>query len=283
MGALKNDSYLNIQAFMVKELKLSGNDLLVYAIIYGFSQDGESDYHGTRAYLAEWCGCTVRGIQKNLNGLVERGLIAKVKTEKGQQVRYVAVRNLDAKKADEYASQFTSEQSSTVNKVPSTSEQSSPVPVNKVPSTSEQSSHRYYRDTIEDKLEDKLEEEDKQNITVVSSARVPTKTEVFDFLTENCPHINPEGFFKYYDKTKWTQNGEPIKDWRRLAVTWEENMIAEVEEADRLPLADEMKLWKEYEKKFGKKVDPYYYGRRQKYVLLAIATDTPLPERSAQQ
>ena len=274
MGALKNDNYLNIQAFMVKELKLSGNDLLVYAIIYGFSQDGINAYHGTRAYLAEWCGCTVRGIQKNLNDLVKRGLIAKVKDENGQQVKYKALWNM------ENASQFTSEQSSPVNKVPSTSEQSSPVPVNKVPSTSEQSSHRYYKDTIEDKLEDKLEEEeDKQNITVVSSARVPTKTEVFDFLTENCPHINPEGFFKYYDKTKWTLNGEPIKDWRRLAVTWEEKMNREAEAAELLPVQEEMKLWKEYEKKFGKKVDPYYYGRRQKYVQLALATDTPLPER----
>ena len=273
MGALKNDNYLNIQAFMVKELKLSGNDLLVYAIIYGFSQDGINAYHGTRTYLAEWCGCTVRGIQKNLNDLVKRGIIAKVKNENGQQVKYKALWNM------ENASQFTSEQSSPVNKVPSTSEQSSPVPVNKVPSTSEQSSHRYYKDTIEDKLEDKLEEEDKQNITVVSSARVPTKTEVFDYLTENCPHINPEGFFKYYDKTKWTQNGEPIKDWRRLAVTWEEKMNREAEAAELLPVQEEMKLWKEYEKKFGKKVDPYYYGRRQKYVQLALATDTPLPER----
>ena len=72
---IKNESYVSIQGWMVTELGLSGNDLMVYAIIYGFCQDGMSTFRGSRQYLADWCGCTVRGIQKNLNNLMEKGLI----------------------------------------------------------------------------------------------------------------------------------------------------------------------------------------------------------------
>ena len=58
-------AYINIQAWMRTELDLKGNDLLVYAIIYGFSQDGDSKFSGSLQYLADWCGCTKQGILKN--------------------------------------------------------------------------------------------------------------------------------------------------------------------------------------------------------------------------
>ena len=38
-----NDKYISIQGWMVEELNSKGNDLLVYAIIYGSSQDNESE------------------------------------------------------------------------------------------------------------------------------------------------------------------------------------------------------------------------------------------------
>lgn len=62
---------------MRTELDLKGNDLLVYAIIYGFSQDDESKFTGSLQYLADWCGATKSGIQKNLKNLIDRGLIKK--------------------------------------------------------------------------------------------------------------------------------------------------------------------------------------------------------------
>jgi predicted transcriptional regulator len=67
---------------MITELKLSGNDLLVYAIIYGFSQDGESRFTGSLQYLADWCNATKAGIQKNLKNLIDMGLIEKYESFK---------------------------------------------------------------------------------------------------------------------------------------------------------------------------------------------------------
>ena len=77
-----NDKYISIQGWMVEELKLKGNDLLVYAIIYGFSQDNESEFTGSLSYLAKWCNSTKNGIQKNLKKLIDAKLISKKSTIK---------------------------------------------------------------------------------------------------------------------------------------------------------------------------------------------------------
>lgn len=74
---VKNTSYVTLQAFMVNDLKLSGNELIVYAVIYGFSQDGKSWFSGSRAYLAHWCQVSKRTVSTNLNKLVKKGLIEK--------------------------------------------------------------------------------------------------------------------------------------------------------------------------------------------------------------
>ena len=74
---VKSENHLVIHGFMRTELGLSGNDLLVYAIIYGFSQDGNSRFIGSLQYLADWCGCSKQGIQKNIKNLLGRNLINK--------------------------------------------------------------------------------------------------------------------------------------------------------------------------------------------------------------
>lgn len=74
---VKDGSYVNIQSFMVKDLKLSGNDLIIYALIYGFCQDGETMFQGSLSYMAEWTSSTKRGIQKTLLRLCEKQLIIK--------------------------------------------------------------------------------------------------------------------------------------------------------------------------------------------------------------
>ena len=71
---------------MVNELKLKGAELIVYAIIYGFSQDGKGKYNGSRGYLARWCNVTEREIAKVLKKLVDKELIIKEKT--GNKVQY---------------------------------------------------------------------------------------------------------------------------------------------------------------------------------------------------
>lgn len=63
---------------MVNDLKLSGNDLMVYAIIFGFSQDGESEFNGSISYLQSFIGASSKNtVKTSLNYLTEMGLIIK--------------------------------------------------------------------------------------------------------------------------------------------------------------------------------------------------------------
>lgn len=77
---INDENYVAIQGWMVNNLGLKGNALFVYAIIYGFSQDGEQWFNGSRQYLADWTASTKRGVDKNLKTLLDMGLIEKKET-----------------------------------------------------------------------------------------------------------------------------------------------------------------------------------------------------------
>lgn len=75
----KKSKYLNIQDWMIDDLHLKGNDLLAYALIYGFSQDDESVYNGSYAYVMYWLSVDERSAVRILKRLESIGLIKKWK------------------------------------------------------------------------------------------------------------------------------------------------------------------------------------------------------------
>lgn len=75
-NSIKNN-YIVIQGWMVTELNLSGNDLLVFALINGFSQDGESEFTGSIKYVCDWLNCSRPTAIKALQNLSEKNLLIK--------------------------------------------------------------------------------------------------------------------------------------------------------------------------------------------------------------
>lgn len=75
MTKIQNNNYITVQGWMINDLKLKGTELLVYAVIYGFSQAEGQRYTGSLQYLAEWCGATKRSVQTALKSLTDRGYI----------------------------------------------------------------------------------------------------------------------------------------------------------------------------------------------------------------
>ena len=139
---IKSDNYIVIQGFMVSDLCLKGNELLIYAIIYGFSQTENQWFTGSRQYLANWTNSTTRSVQKCLNSLTDRGLLAK-REKTVNNIRYCEYLALNP----------CGEQSSLVgNKVHRGREQSSPGVGNKVHRGREQSSHNILDDITTDIL-----------------------------------------------------------------------------------------------------------------------------------
>ena len=74
---LKSENHVTIQGWMCNELELKGNELLVYALIYGFSQDGESSFFGGRKYIAETFNISLPTVDKALQSLLDKGYIIK--------------------------------------------------------------------------------------------------------------------------------------------------------------------------------------------------------------
>lgn len=75
MAELSRDNYVQVSGWMLQDLGLKGNELLIYAIIYGFSQDRKSSYFGDQAYLAAWTNSTVRTVHSSLMKLIGKGLL----------------------------------------------------------------------------------------------------------------------------------------------------------------------------------------------------------------
>lgn len=70
---IKDENFYQIQGFMINRLGLKGVPLSVYAIIYGFSQDGENEYTGSLQYLCDFCGGVSKPtIISALKSLVEK-------------------------------------------------------------------------------------------------------------------------------------------------------------------------------------------------------------------
>ena len=77
------NTYYTVQAWMVNDLGLHGNELALYAIIWGFSQDGRSEFVGSISHIQEWLGCSRPTAIKTLATLAEKGLIIKKVAKNG--------------------------------------------------------------------------------------------------------------------------------------------------------------------------------------------------------
>lgn len=74
---VKRENYITVQGFMLTDLKLKGNELLIYACIYGFSQTENQVFNGGLQYLADWVNSTKQSVIKCLKSLEEKGYIVK--------------------------------------------------------------------------------------------------------------------------------------------------------------------------------------------------------------
>ena len=69
--------YIVILPWMREDLDLKGNELLVYALIHGFSQEAQGCFFGSLEYISKACGCSRPTAIETLKKLRERGLIYK--------------------------------------------------------------------------------------------------------------------------------------------------------------------------------------------------------------
>lgn len=72
---LKDTNYIQIQGWMISRLDLKGNELLVYALIHGFCQDGKNVYNMSFDYIVKWLNSSRSATASSISNLLEKGLI----------------------------------------------------------------------------------------------------------------------------------------------------------------------------------------------------------------
>ena len=187
---------------MVTELGLKGNSLLIYAIIYGFSQEEGQQFTGSLQYLADWTNSTKRGVLKNLQELVNAGLIEK-ENAFINGVKFCAYRRTE----------FTGG-----------GEQSSPGYGTEFTGGMEQSSPNNLLDNSNNNLIDK------NDVPVKPATRPrftkPTLEEVKAYCLERKNKVDPQYFIDYYDRNGWKVGRNSMVDWKATVRTWERKTFA---------------------------------------------------------
>lgn len=81
MSRINDTNYYQVSGWMLNRLQLKGTALDVYAIIYGFSQDGESCFTGSLQYLCDFTNASRPTVIKALKELVEKDVVIKIENE----------------------------------------------------------------------------------------------------------------------------------------------------------------------------------------------------------
>ena len=92
--AVKDECFYTVFGWMTnpKKMNLSGLELQLFAIIYGFCQNQPlNGYYASSNYLAEFTGATSRGVRKALDSLIKKGYIIREEQEKYQTYKYIAL------------------------------------------------------------------------------------------------------------------------------------------------------------------------------------------------
>lgn len=143
---VKPENFVTLSGFMITDLHLKGNELIVYAIIYGFSQAEGTAFRGSAQYLADWTNSTRQGVMKNLKSLMQKGLIDRRAAMINGRSGY-----------EYYATKFTCKQSLPVNGVDTTCKQSLHDLSTEFTPTCKQSLHNNIDNNIADNIDNKID------------------------------------------------------------------------------------------------------------------------------
>ena len=209
------------------DLGLTDKQLKLYALIYGYSQDGMSRMRGTAISIARWLGCSRKHVRVLLRELEDRGLIAhEVIRHMDETFSLFWVVDSEAPRRMEIAGRRRWFGSNL--EVPTDSNPQVPIGSNlEVPT--DRDSNIYSQDSNTKKntrvKNTRIKRDDAQKSMVVFNP--PTIQEVADYSRAQ-GFADPEGFAEYYvayqTEAGWmTGKGSkrhPIDNWKLNVIAW---------------------------------------------------------------
>ena len=186
MSIVKNENHFVVKGFMVNDLNLKGVELMVYAIIYGFSQDGHSRFTGSRQYLADFTGTSKSTIDRALESLIEKNYIIKETSNRNNIVFNEYFQNEDTLfKMSRGVVKMTTNNIDIYKK------------------------------------ENKLY---KYNLKESKNFTPPTLDEIKEYCKQRNNNVDPNYFYDFFSVSNWIDsNGKQVKNWKQKIITWERN------------------------------------------------------------
>ena len=176
--------YITIQQEMRDHLGLKGNELIVFAFINGYSQEGQGCYYGSLANLQRVCGIASRQTAIDvLKSLMAKGYI------------------------------FKTEQS--LNGVKMVSYSVSPIigqGVQKMDKGCPKNGHNNIGDININSL----------SIKGSSHFQKPSLDDIRAYCISRGNNVDPEQFLNFYESKGWMVGKTPMRDWRAAIRTWEQ-------------------------------------------------------------
>ena len=217
---VENDHFYVVRGWMINELKLKGTELVVYAVIYSFTQGIKAqNFTGSAQYLANWTNSTMRSVQMAIKSLNEKGYLKIIKIDATHNAYNVIIpegcKNSNKNKTYEKTSQDLTK------KVRKTYEKTSQDLTKKFRKTYEKTSHN-----INNNINNNIYKTDRLLINgclSVPKNNIPTLEEVTEYVEANGLPIDPKKFYEKNEERGWiTKNGEPIKRWKSVLWSWAE-------------------------------------------------------------
>jgi hypothetical protein len=212
--ALRENNYLVVPATARNQYNLRGSELLVFGIIYGFSQDGQSLFEGSTNYISEWTGLSRRTVLRILKDFTERGIFSKISCS-GRECKYAV--NFDFESDNN--SIITHDKMSQVKDL-TTHDKMSQVPMTKcqqtcdnMAQTCDKMSH-YNIDNINNNI--------KENIKRKKFIK-PSIENIKNYCLEIDSKIDSQRFFDYYEANGWVAGKVSMKDWKAAIRNWTRN------------------------------------------------------------
>ena len=209
---MRKDGYVVVQPWMVTDYNLNGNKLLIYALIWGFSQDDQSCFYGSVSYIVEYFKLSKRAVLNLLGELEKDGLIRKwSETVNGRPTnRYAALRPAACVSASDGCKKCTGEENAPVNNV-------HPDGCKKCTSTGAESAP-------------KKENNNKSENKGPSATRFspPTVEQVRAYFRERGvppadAKTEADKFVDRYEANGWIVGKTKMKDWKAAARNWLRN------------------------------------------------------------
>lgn len=193
---LKESNYITIPALARNEFDLSGNELLIFGIIYGFSQAKKTSYTGTTDYLKIWTGLGERTILRILKKLTDSGVLKKRKVGSNECHYSVNFSNTDCQ-----------------NDIQPTAKMADTDCQNGIQPTAKMADNIIYTYS-----KDNIKENNKRK-----KFKKPTIEEIKKYCQEINSNIDPQRFFDYYQANGWTAGRVPMKNWHAAVRNWTRN------------------------------------------------------------